>query len=77
MILAQKARALDPEDIDDVTLAQTGTEFIGTICKIILSPITSAVADGAKRFFDGIKEAGTYAVTETGETIRGQTDKNF
>lgn len=61
-------KAIDQED--NMTLVQTGTEIIGAICKMILSPITSAIADGAKRFFDGTKAAGTYAATEIGETHR-------
>ena len=61
------------------SLAQTEaqTEIIGTVCKIILSPITSAVADLAKRFFDGTKEVGTYFCTEVGDMVRGQDKGNF
>ena len=44
---------------------------------MILSPITSAVADLAKRFFDGTKEVGTYFCTEVGDMVRGQDKSNF
>jgi len=71
---------LRPSNFKDekmLTQTGTGTEFYKPLLKMITSPITNAVKNLVERFSDGIKEGGTYMVTEIGSSIRRQGGDAF